>query len=127
MSKTSVAKKPTVFSFVALMGVIAGRTLGNLEEDLELLSWLNGKHIGPQTATNECYVVAQKKLLKQFPKRLDEIHLVSCKEEMDHLMEKPCDEKMHAMLIQGWLARMASRTKMDMEAYYPVNKGRKTK
>lgn len=127
MKKTEISsKRPVTFSFISLMGIIAGRTLGNMSEDIEVLARLTGRNIGSaQGVSQEYYAVAREKLIAQFPRRFKDFHLVSCIEELDKMMENPGDDKMRKMLIRGWLIRMAARTKMDMEAYYPVKKCRR--
>ncbi len=119
-------RKSDLFSFVAIMGAFAGRTLGKLDEDMKLLAWLTGEEsLSTLSATKERYLFAREEVLAQFPKRFIEFHVDSCIEELDKLMQGDCDEKLLRMLIRGWLARMSARTKMDMEAYYPVKKGAK--
>ena len=118
-------RKFLTFSFTAIMGIIAGRTLGNLSEDLDLLSWLVGEKKNTQGVTPKLYEVARERIYSQFAKQFNKLHVDSCIDELNKMMGSSCDDKMRKILIRGWLAHMATRTKMDSRAHYIVKKGRK--
>jgi len=104
--------------------MVAQRTLFNLKEELELVSWLTGEMVSSESLIPAHYEQALTNLIVQFSSNFNDVRLDAAKEDLDYMMTNEANPKFRKTLIRGWLNHMAARTKMDGKAYYIVKKHR---